>query len=869
MKKKILLSIFIGCLSLSSIAAHITGGEMIYEYQGKGSGNSKIYKITLKLFRDNNCTNCAVMPATVIIGIFNGQATFGFFTVPQSTQFQVPVNSFPPCVQNPPALSYNVAFFELEVELPDNAIGYTATYQTCCRVNPLVNVFNTPTGSGTGATYSCSIPGGNSLTPTQNNSSPQFDMGISLICHGKGFTLNFSAVDPDGDQLVYNFCEAFAGGFASNANNVNPLPPPYNSVPYINGFSAGAPLGGQAIINSNTGIISGLAPANGKYVVCVCISEYRNGVLIGQHRKDFIVNVADCDFSGADLEPKYISCDGFTRGFHNLNTSSQNKTFFWDFGVTTQTNDTSVLAEPVFTYPDTGVYNLKLVINKGLACSDSTTSLVYVFPGFFPGFTNNGICSLFPVSFIDTTKTTYGKVDTWQWNFGDVTTTADTSHATNPSYTYGQTGPKQVQLIVSNSKGCMDTVYKDLPIIDKPPIQLAFRDTVICNVDPLQLQAGGNGQFTWTPATAIINENTPTPTVSPQATTMYYVSLNDNGCLNTDSVNVRVVNSVSLRANQDTISCMGDMVQLGGTTDGLRFSWSPSANIADATLLNTTANPITTTTFQLTSFIGSCSATDDMVVKVVPYPISNAVNDTTICFETAAQLNGQVTASTFNWSPAVTLINSNTLNPVAIPASNTAYVLTVSDNQGCPKLVSDTVVVNVLPDMHAFAGNDTAVISGQPLQLEASGGTDYVWTPAQFLSSPILFNPIANFSSEIDSIRYMVTVSNPQGCIDSAFINIVIFKTQPTVFIPTAFTPNGDGLNDILKPVMVGMKSMEYFRIYNRWGQLVFSTTTPGSGWDGNIGGKSQGTNSYVWIVKGIDYLNRPYFQKGMLTLIR
>jgi len=130
-------------------------------------------------------------------------------------------------------------------------------------------------------------------------------------------------------------------------------------------------------------------------------------------------------------------------------------------------------------------------------------------------------------------------------------------------------------------------------------------------------------------------------------------------------------------------------------------------------------------------------------------------------------------------------------------------------------------------------------------------------------------DPVALYDGSIDSIRYRVLVSDEQNCFDSASILVKIFKTNPQIFVPTAFTPNGDGVNDLFRPIGVGIKSIEYFRVYNRWGQLVFSTTINGHGWDGNIGGKPQSTNTYVWIVKGIDYLDRPFLKKGNVTLIR
>ena len=124
-------------------------------------------------------------------------------------------------------------------------------------------------------------------------------------------------------------------------------------------------------------------------------------------------------------------------------------------------------------------------------------------------------------------------------------------------------------------------------------------------------------------------------------------------------------------------------------------------------------------------------------------------------------------------------------------------------------------------------------------------------------------------NSHIDSIRYKVYVTDLLGCLDSATILVKIFRTNPQIFVPTGFTPNGDGRNDVLKPIAVGIERIEYFRVYNRWGQLFSAPLINGHGWDGQIGGKPQTTNTYVWMVKAVDYTGKPIFQKGTATLIR
>ncbi|MFI5133067.1 MAG: PKD domain-containing protein [Chitinophagales bacterium] len=822
----------------------------------------------MNLYRDCNSTG-AQLDNAAAIAVFDkttGLMVWNNF-IPITQIVVLNLTSPGACITNPPTVCYQVGYYEFDISLPASSAGYTITYQRCCRIAGINNLISS---SNVGATYTADIPGTSAIATAPQNSSAHF-VGIDTvaICANYPFQYSFAASDADGDSLSYYFCEGYEGGSTGNAAPNPPAPPPYISVPYSGAYGPSNPMGSGISIDSRTGLIRGTAPVSGIYVVTVCVTEWRNDVPIATQRKDLQIKVADCTIAAAILEPQYITCDGFTMSFSNLSPSPLINSYFWDFGVIPQTNDTSNLATPTFTFPDTGVYIIKLVTNRNQDCSDSTTAVVKVFPGFFPGFTSNGICINKPTQFTDTTKTNYGVISVWSWDFGDATTNADTSHIKNPSWTYSTSGPQNVQFIVGNSKGCIDTVNQTVTIIDKPPIALAFRDTLICIPDAVQLGASGSGVFNWTPGISIANANTATPTVNPTTTTWYVVHLDDNGCLNQDSVKVRVISFVSVTARNDTTICRTDPVILGANTTGLTYSWTPSATLNNPASLNAVATPLATTTYHLQSSVGSCSAGDDVTIFVVPYPGANAGPDKIICYNTSTQLNGSIVGISFSWSPGSSLNSTTILNPIASPPRTISYILTVYDTLGCPKPGRDTVVVTVLPKMHPFAGHDTSVVVGQPLQFNAEGGVNYLWDPPTGLNDITIPNPIGIYSAEIDSVRYKVLVSNQAGCLDSTYIKVKVFKTNPYVFVPSAFTPNGDGLNDVIRPIAVGIKQIETFSIFNRWGQLVFSTTINGQGWDGKIGGRLQNTGVFVWMVKAIDYLDKPIFLKGTVTLIR
>lgn len=869
--KKLLVAISLMLvLSASTYAAHIIGGEMRYTYIST-SGNIKTYRITLILFRGDDPTG-APLANSYVVGIYDndnnqkivGGAANSNWTISKDGGDQgVPI-VFPACIQGAPVLNYTYAVYTMEVNLPTNQNGYTIAYQTCCRISGMVNV-----GNSTGSTYACVIPGLNQL-PNEDDSSPMFSAPVNIICKNSPFVLNFSAVDPDpDDSLVYSFCDAWNGGASVNAGFDNPAPPPYGMVNYNSPYSGANPFGTAITIDSKTGIISGLAPDFGKYVVSVCIDVYRDGVRFASHRKDLIVQVSDCVVTTANPMPDFVTCDGFNVQFSH--TSSGATSVFWDFGVASATDDTSNINNPTYTYADTGTYNVKFVINRGTGCADSVIRRVGVYPGFVPGFEYTGSCFQNPFLFRDTTNPRYGSVNSWRWNFGDPTTVADISSLRNPQWTYAGAGTKTVTLIVTSTKGCRDTATVDIEVLDRPNLTLDFRDTLICIPDAVILQASttGSGSFTWSPTTNMVNPNSPNPTVNPTSTTKYYVDLNENGCLNRDSVLVRVVGFVSLRAANDTIICQGDDVQLNASSDGLQFNWTPAADLDNPNIINPVATTNDTTRYYITARIGSCSALDSIDVITVPYPIANAGLPQTICYNTSARLSGSHDGSSFTWTPASYLDDPTRLNPVSSPPRTTQYILSSFDTKGCPKPGRDTVLITVNPRVRAFAGRDTTVIVGQPLRFNGTGGVNYVWSPPSYLSNPAIATPIAVYGPEVDSIRYKLVVTDAIGCPDSAFVKVTVFKTQASVFVPTAFTPNNDGRNDVVRPIAVGMQRINYFSIYNRWGQLVFTTSVNGHGWDGRIGGAIQSTGVFVWMVSAVDYTGKPYFQKGTVALIR
>jgi len=154
------------------------------------------------------------------------------------------------------------------------------------------------------------------------------------------------------------------------------------------------------------------------------------------------------------------------------------------------------------------------------------------------------------------------------------------------------------------------------------------------------------------------------------------------------------------------------------------------------------------------------------------------------------------------------------------------------------------------------------------LQAVSATASTFHWSPPDYLDNPFTPNPIATIHLNIDLIKYLVTATDPVGCSEQDSIKVHVFKTLPDIFVPTAFTP-GNSINNIFRPIPVGISSLQYFRIYNRWGQLVYSTSAIGAGWDGRISGESQATGTFVWVVQGTTYTGKIISKRGTMTLIR
>jgi len=540
LKKLIVLCLLF--ISNSSIASHIVGGEITYTCLGNNT-----YEFTVNIYRDclppsQGGGNPAALQSDnpAFITIFNGASFYSFDSIYFTSQSVINANFSNECVKNPPATCLNLLQFKFVKVLQASPNPYTVMYQRCCRNETVNNIINPGI---TGATYFCTVP-----PNICNNSAKFINFPPQIICVNNPFIYNHSATDADGDSLSYEFCDGLKGG---DPNDPKPIVigflPALNPVNYKSPYSATVPMGGnpQLKIDPLTGIITGTPNIQGRFIVTVCCYEWRNGVIINNERREFQFVVTNCSKAVVANMPQFseeqntyiVSCKSFEVNF--VNTSTGGFDYFWDFGVPTLNNDTSSLFQPTYTYPDTGTYMVKLVVNAGTSCPDSITRIVKVYPDYEADFEYSGaLCPDNPIQFTDKSTSTYLPINYWNWNFDD----GNLSTLQNPVHAFSNIGKDyNVTLISGNQYGCRDTVTKTLSV---PKVSVfAGYDTVIVKNTNMQFNGTGAANYLWDPSSFLSSNTISNPIGFYPDTGRYRYILTGttaNGCIGVDSINIIV-----------------------------------------------------------------------------------------------------------------------------------------------------------------------------------------------------------------------------------------------------------------------------------------------------------------------------------------
>ena len=883
--KKIFSAAILFLFAFSASAKHIVGGFISYTYV---AGSTSTYHITLKVYRD--CTTqtpfdglplsdgTIITPRVFVYDNSGAQVDVIEFQAPTVTVINPPIDN--PCLTNTSGACVEEGVYQATYVLPSATEGFTLAYVRCCRNNSINNLI---LPGEQGGTYSAYIP----PTATFHNNSPVFNQFPPIfICVNAPLRFDHSATDVDGDLLVYSLCSPKTGASQTDPSPTSPPGPPYSDVNWESGYSEINPLGNNSLaIDGNTGYLTGTPNTQGQFVVGICVSEYRNGNLISTYLRDFQFNVTQCnipvaDIPSSDINPTTgvgtyaINCSNLHVQFKNTSynppPSNVPIDYSWDFGVNGITTDVSNQPVPFYDYPDTGTYFVTLIATKGSgpnACIDTTYAFVYIYPTHHSDFSATNFCVGVNTNFTDQSISTVGNVNFWNWDFGD----GSNSTQPNPSHQFTTQGTFPVTLIGGNDLGCRDTITKNITI-QQSLFVTAGPDTSVCISganfrDSVQLNASGATSYQWTPSFNLNSGIVQNPIARPTLNTTYVVTGTDaSGCFGFDSVTVFVFDpNIDVIIDDTKTVCRFDTAYANVTSQGAsNYVWTPNQFLLNPNSYSPGFFPPTSTSYTLTVSNYCYSKSDNILINILPPPTLSFSPSDSICPGNPSQLSVSG-AQSYQWQFDNTLSAQNISNPIVTPTSSQYYYVTGIDANGCKNNDSTFVVVVPLPIVNA--GNDTLIYIDTKAYLDAStDASKFYWTPTTFLSKP---KSLQTSAAVTKAQSYVLVAQNEFGCINSDTIFITVVKDN-ILLVPTAFSPNGDGVNDVFKIVRtVNIYKLKEFSVWNRWGEKVFETSDVNEGWDGTFGNHLQPMSVYVWQIIAESKDSEEIVRKGNVTLVR
>lgn len=477
-----------------------------------------------------------------------------------------------------------------------------------------------------------------------------------------------------------------------------------------------------------------------------------------------------------------------------------------------------------------------------------------------------------PISF--TNSSTFGQE--FFWDFGD----GNTSTEFSPTHSYDEPGTYEVTLLVSNPETCngVDSLTRTVTLA--LPQSTTLNDLEVCEgasvtLGPVNETPGWN--YFWTPSATLDDAGAPNPIATPSETTEYTLLIDTGICVDTVYQTVEV-SSLGLVTGPDVVSCnAGDLAVLTASAEGenLVFTWSaspdfsdPIASGADATSIEVPVSGSSTYYVQIT--IGECSESGSINVALIA-DLLDIGADFTVCAGDTVNLQalGELPGYDLEWTPAELVISGQGSASVQVFVPEDGFFELTASSADCT--VSDDIFISTsgldFSQIGATADPEL-VLAGESSTLTATPpGFDYSWSPQEGLSDP--FAAITEATPE-ETTTYSVTISDGE-CVYTNNVTVRVAEFicgPPGIYVPNAFTPNGDGNNDVLF-VRGNFITDLYFTIYNRWGEMVFETRSLTQGWDGTYNGREVDPAVFVYYLEAFCEGGETYFEKGNITLIR
>jgi gliding motility-associated-like protein len=528
-----------------------------------------------------------------------------------------------------------------------------------------------------------------------------------------------------------------------------------------------------------------------------------------------------------------------------FNNSVGGNMYHWDFG----DGDTSIVFEPSHDYLDTGHYFVTLIVADSTGCIQPDTAVIEL---DVYAIGNAQVQPITPICPGDSTLLMASGGATYQWlpNTDLSHPTAGTTWAFPPITT-------DYMVIATDSCG-IDTALITVTVFN--PVWTVDGDTTVCGGIPVPLNATGGASYSWEPAALMIGANTGAPIITTFDTTTAIVTIiTIDGCEVIDSVIINTINSVPIPIlTADTAICLGDPLTIIASSNAdIEFISPVVANPFDSIQV---VQPVSNTTY-VVSFTNQCGVVFDSTVVQVMYINPIVSPDTIICPGDTADL--RVSGGTiYSWTPTSTIAYPDSSNTPAWPDSPTTYTVTVSTNNGCTKNINVTVGLHPLPYVHA--GEDQFITFGSETQLNgvASVTDSTFWTSIDTLSCYLCLDPTV---FPMETTDYIIHTFDVNGCEN---VDTVTVFLDGTLYVPNAFSPNGDGKNDYF--VVMGEEIVKFkMRVFDRWGLQIFYSENMNFQWDGKFKGDVVQIDTYVWKIEYEDSWGRLGTLIGHVSVIR
>lgn len=772
------------CAPSLSYATHIVGGEV--GYRSLGNDN---YEIVVRVYRD-----CA--PRTepfdpiASVGIFD-RSGLRLQEVRIAATSATPLdNNLDACILSTTRVCVETMTYKAVVNLPFLTGGYQIVYQRCCRNATIKNIVNP---LETGATYDIWLT--EAAMRRRNNSATFRRWPDIYICNNRPLDFDHSAIDVDGDSLVYRLCTPLQGATFENPRPQPPNFPPYDTLIWVKPlYSLHNMLGavGQPLkISSASGLLTARPGILGQFVVGICVDEYdrKTKQLISSTRRDFQYNVQNCeDITAAFFAPE-SQCDSLKVRFRNESIGASKYLWLFDAPRTTLT---STEVNPIYTFPAYNTYKVSLIAEPNTTCADTFSRQVKLFKS---GIKANFKVEVLPCAAESIIRLQDLSADSsaaivkriWKVTFGvagQINATGADTLVRLPSNVSGT-----ITLTVVNANGCEKTTTQNFSTTGSPPPTDGIPDTIqACVGTTIPLNPNGTATaaytYKWEPAGSVDNPNAFNPkykVTQNGVVTLTITASSTQVCTFTKNITIVATprpvadfSAVGAIGNDPIVvsSCNGRTLSLTNkSTNADSVKWI-IGNVKNPLLVSTENNPTLilgdTGTYSLTLIAyGDCNDTLQKTIRLVK--LETDVNFTfnyTSCILNGSTIklldvsnNAGVQIASRNWK--LSDGRSSTEDSPSFSFTDTGRVtvtLVIRTTQGCLDSASQSIVK---APISGVGFPDTIIVCrGVPLKIPGNNNSklEYMWLPETGLDDPTVGNPI--FSPQ-QSTKYTVNVSVP------------------------------------------------------------------------------------------------------------